>query len=184
MSYKLLVVALLRGNQEEIDLHLKELRSGLVGYLQVRMRASEHDAEDAVQQTFLVLLERGSANQLAEIENPGGYIKTILKNEYLKIIRKSAHFSSEPIELYLDSSSEQDQLDILVTKERLEILHDCINKMTAYNRRFIKYCMSHAKIDTNEIANYFSISISNAWSRKFRIIQWLSKCFAKRNNIN
>lgn len=180
MTYNLLVEALLRGNQEDADKYLRELNEALIGYLLVRMRANRHDAEDAAQQTVLVLLELRMSKNLRDIENPGGYIKTILKNEYIKVKRKSANISSEPVEDYSLVFDGPDQLDVLVTNERLEILRECISKMSDFNRRFIEYCMSKTRIDTSEIARFFKITVSNAWSRKFRIIQWLAKCFKQK----
>lgn len=72
--------------------------------------------------------------------------------------------------------SEANQLWALVNEEEQEILKICLQELREGYREFISYWFSFPNASTEDVAEYFEISVNNAWIRKHRVINKLKKC--------
>lgn len=180
MQFEALIRALRSGNKSLIDAEIAGYFEVMVGYLISRMQASPDDAQDAAQQTILKLLEQGENQQIKCPSKSAAYVLAVLKNEYLKIIRKSYSSSCEPIEKYMNLPSGPDQHDLLIDNERIILLKECIEQMTEKNKAFIALWMTEPFPETVDVAEHFGISVSNAWTMKHRIIKWLNNCLNRK----
>lgn len=176
MDYSELVTAIQNGDNRTADRLCAEAAPILRKYLVSKIGADPFDADDAVQKMFEYIIEKIQAD---EIENPKGllaYMLATCRHSYYNIIRTRARagevVSEEPISL-------ADQLLRLVDKEKQEILRKCIEQLRKNYRNFIEYWFTYPDSETEDIAEHFGISVSNAWIRKHRIVKKLSDCAKK-----
>ena len=73
-----------------------------------------------------------------------------------------------------------DQLSRLLDDEKMSILTRCIEGLKADYRNYIEYWFQNPGYETSVVADYFGISVSNAWTKKHRVINVLKDCFEKK----
>lgn len=174
MDYSELVYAVKRGDKKTANRMCAEAIPILEKYLISNVNASPEDAEDAVQKMFEYVIPK---IQNDEIKSPSGLLSYMLsgaRHSYYKIVRdfdldKYAEIEEELV-------SEADQVWHLVNEDQESIISSCIEKLKGHYQDLITFLFDHPNADSQEIAEYFDISLNNAWIRKHRVIQQLQEC--------
>jgi len=178
MDYSALVSAIQTGDVHTANKLCNEATPILRRYLMVRMGASKEDAEDCVQLMFEYIIERIKNN---EFHNPPAllsYMLTTCRHNYIRMINEN---NNEIINEINDPSVGSDQIWKLIDEEKQRVLTYCIKKMNYNYRTLADFLLIHPNAETQDIADYFNISTNNAWTRKHRVIKWLSDCI--KNNL-
>lgn len=174
MDYSELVYAVKRDDMQTANRMCAEAIPILKKYLISKVNASTEDAEDAVQKMFEYVIPK---IQNDEITSPSGLLSYMLagaRHSYYKIVRD---FDLDKYgEIEEDLVSEADQVWNLISEERETILSRCIEKLKGHYLEMITFLFDHPEADSNDIAEYFDISLNNAWIRKHRVIQQLQDC--------
>lgn len=178
--FKELLLALKDRNNEEAERYASAVSEVMVDYLVVRHRADRSDAWDATQQTILILLEKGEQINLRDAGKSMAFVTAILRNEYVRIRKKSTGALKESLETYEAESTGADQLEAMVTREQVNYLRFCIETLSSLNKAFILHCMEQPVIEAEKVAKTFKISVNSAWTRKHRIIRSLSDCMRRK----
>lgn len=178
MDYSNLVKAIQSEDRRETDRICAELHPRLKNYLVATMGAAPDLAEDAVQNMFEYLIPKIRRN---EITTPSGllsYMQTGVRHNYLKIIRKEQLNSGEPESDMIPV--EPNQVWDLVDREKRELLAGCIGKLSSHYRLLIEFLLAHPNAESEDVAEEFNISVTNAWVRRHRAIKLLNSCVAKK----
>lgn len=177
MDYSDLVRAYQEGDQRKVSQYCNMLTPILCNLLMGRMGASREDAEDAVQNMFAYLFSKIEEDKIINPEGLLDYILTATKHSYLNLIRsrKTDHLTY----LSEDSSIPANQVWALIDEERKDVLKNCISKMEGHYRSLILFIFEYTDATPADIAEYFDITISNAWIRKYRAGMKLRKCIDK-----
>lgn len=174
MDYALLVQAIQEGDDGTTNSMVSEATPILIRMLKVRMNASQEDAEDAVQMMFLYVVK---AIRDDRIKSPSGLLSYMIltcRHSYLKSVDG---FRPELSDGQLQEPAEEPvQLSDLIEEEKMLIYEECIRLLRNDKRKFFSYWMRHPDSRASEIAEYFKISVNNAWTRKHRIIKILQEC--------
>lgn len=174
MDYSELVYAIRRGDMQTANKMCAEATPILKKYLISKVNATPEDAEDAVQKMFEYVIAKIKKD---EINSPSGLLAYMLsgaRHSYYKIVRDFDLDKYEEIEEEL--VAEADQVWNLVNKDQKAILKKCIETLKGHYREMITFLFDYPNADSNEIAEYFDISLNNAWIRKHRVIQQLHDC--------
>lgn len=180
MDYSELVTALNEGNTRKVNKLLAAIRPRLLAFLRIHMNASEDDAEDVSQEALLTAVEIIKRDQIKNPDQVVSYILTICRNAYLKIQKNERTTSLEGINR---QQQEPRQLQSLLDQEQKQLLQLCLDKLPENHQQFIQYWFDHPDAHTRKVADYFNISINNAWTRKHRIIKKLKECYQKKINL-
>ena len=174
MDYSELVYSVKRGDMQTANKMCGEAIPILKKYLISTVSASPEDAEDAVQKMFEYVIPKIQNN---EIKSPSGLLSYMLsgaRHSYYKIVRDFDLDKYGAMEE--DLVTEANQVWNLVNEDRETILEKCIESLKGHYRELIKFLFDHPEAEATEIAEYFDISQSNAWTRKHRVIQQLNEC--------
>ena len=177
MDYSRFVRAVIQNNEEELNELSKIIFKVLLKFLIARMGASYADAEDSAQNTLLLVIEKIRQEQL---DNPDAviyYLFTTAKNDYLKQQTKQKEVNYEDIPS--SHSAKGDQLEKLLSAERLDILKACMKLLKKDYFEYIQYWFDHPGDEAVVVADHFGISVNNAWTKKHRILQILKECVKK-----
>lgn len=174
MDYSELVYAIKKSDMQTANRLCAEAIPILKKYLISKVNATPEDAEDAVQKMFEYVIPK---IQKDEIKSPSGLLAYMLsgaRHSYYKIVRdfdldKYAEIEEELV-------SEADQVWKLVNEDQKKVLKKCIESLKGHYREFVVFLFEYPEADSSEIAEYFDISLSNAWIRKHRVIQQLQEC--------
>jgi len=143
-------------------------------YLIKKFGASSADADDAIQKMYEYIILKIRAD---EIENPHALLSYMLKtckHNYLKMLReRNQHYLENMVK---DPALDEHQLWELVNEEEQEILKYCLDRLRDGYREFIGFWFTYPNASTEEVAEYFEITINNAWIRKHRIVGKLFDC--------
>src|SRR5699024_6442576 len=143
-----------------------------IRFLCVHMNAEEHDAEDCVQQAFLKGIEAIKEENLRQTDQILSFFLTSCRNNYLNLQKKN---HTQPFKKTPPGFGHQPyQLQKLLDKEQKQHLEECLQQLSERYREFIDYWLSFPDSDATAAATHFEISVSNAWTRKHRIIKKLS----------
>ena len=167
--------------KEEAD-ELQNSHHKVVEYLKNKFQICQEDAEDAVQNTILILLEKKEQELLDKMENITAYTYAILKNECFKIIRHQ-HRMSYSVEEKLSTYKASDPLNELHYAERMAMLNGCLSHMTEANKKFFLFIIHNPEKSDDEVATYFGIKKSNVYTRKHRLQKIISNCVLKKINF-
>lgn len=178
MDYSALVAAIQEEDVKTANELCAEALPILKKYLISTLGANLDDAEDAVQKMFLYVIPKIQQNG---IESPTGllsYMLTGCRHAYIKIIRET---DPEQIEV-LDEElpTEPGQIWNLISEERESILQECLKKLKASYRSFIEFLFNYPDAEAEDIAEYFDISVNNAWTRRHRAVKQLSDCVRRQ----
>lgn len=178
MDYSKFVDAVLNEDEEALKPLVQVISAVLMKFLRVRYRVSKQDAEDCAQSTLMIAVEVIRNGKLENRETIISYLFTTAKNEYFKLLSKNKESSYQSPDDY--DFKPADQLDLLLTRERQAILEDCISALKADFQEYIRYWFQNTDSETAVVANHFGISVSNAWTKKHRIINLLRECYEKK----
>lgn len=174
MDYSELVYAVKKDDMQTANKLCAQAIPILKKYLISKVNATPEDAEDAVQKMFEYVIPK---IQNDEIKSPSGLLSYMLsgaRHSYYKIVRDFDLDKYNEIEEQL--VSEADQVWNLIDRDRKKILLKCIEQLKGHYQKLITFLFDYPDADSNEIAEYFDISVNNAWTRKHRVIQQLSEC--------
>lgn len=178
MDYSGLVTAVKNGDQLTASRLCSDATPILKRYLRKKCGADPSDADDAIQRMFEYIITKILAD---EIENPQGLLSYMLKtcrHNYIKIAREKNRPDIE--NLVNQPFDEPVQIWDLVNEEKQEILKYCTEKLRDGYKEFINYFFSFPNASAKDVADHFDISISNAWTRKHRVINKLNDCVETR----
>lgn len=174
MDYSELIPAIKNGDQVTSSRLCSKATPIFKNYLFKKFSADPNDADEAIQQMYEYIILKVLED---DFENPKGILSYMLKtcrHNYIKLAREKnrpdiENISAEPI-------SEAQQIWQLVNEEEQEILKYCTEKLREGYKEFINYWFDFPNASAGEAAEYFNISINNAWTRKHRIINKLNEC--------
>lgn len=174
MDYSALVVAIKNGDQKTSSRLCSEATPILKRYLLKKFSADPNDAEEAIQQMYEYIVIKVLED---DFENPKGILSYMIKtcrHNYIKLAQEKnrpdiENISREPV-------SEARQIWQLINEEEQEILQYCTEKLRENYKEFINYWFSFPNATANDAAEFFNISVNNAWTRKHRIINKLNEC--------
>lgn len=178
MDYSGLVSAVKNGDQLTSSRLCSDATPILKRYLQKKCGADPADADDAIQRMFEYIIRKILED---DFENPHGILAYMLKacrHNYIKLAREKNRPDIE--NLANEPFSEPIQIWELVNEEKQEILKYCTEKLRQGYKEFINYFFSFPDASTEDVADYFDISINNAWTRKHRVINKLNECVETR----
>jgi DNA-directed RNA polymerase specialized sigma24 family protein len=181
MFYTKLIEALLVGDSEGIGNFSKKVSVLLVDYLKLRLMAEESDAQDASQQTMLMLFEMGTNQKIDNTEHAAPYILRMLRNEYYKLL-KSRSMAAERIEPYREQYFPPNQVADLSLQDMTQILEKCVKRLSRKHRELYNYLVQNPDHSVEHISKTFSISKSNASTRKSRLVKVLRECVKSGND--
>ncbi|MEQ9309091.1 MAG: sigma-70 family RNA polymerase sigma factor [Balneolaceae bacterium] len=178
MDYSRFVYAVQNNDKEELATLTSVISAVLIKFLKVRLGATHQDAEDSAQNTLMLVFEKIKEDKLNSPDSIIYYLFTTAKHDYLKVQAKIKEptFDEAP-----DSHSEEgDQLSSLLNEERMTILKACLNSLKPDLKSYISYWFHNPGDETSVVADHFGISVSNAWTKKHRILKMLKECCEKK----
>ena len=174
MDYSELVEAINNDDMKRANDLCARIFPILKKYLIVTAGATPENAEDAVQRMFEYVIPKIQNN---EIKSPSGilsYMLTGARHSYYKILKVYESEKFEPIQDQV--VAEPDQTWRLIDEEKESILLWCLKQLSTHYRAFVQFMFDHPGADAEDIAEYFEITVNNAWIRKHRVIQQLNQC--------
>lgn len=174
MNYSELVHAIQEGDQRKTDKLIAEAIPILERYLISNLGATAENAEDSVQRMFEYIIPK---IRNGEINSPSGllsYMLTGTRHSYYKTIQ--IFDSGNMDEVCEELVAPAEQTSKLIRTEYLTLLKKCLGKLKQHYRNLMEFLFEHPDADPEDIAEYFDISIGNAWARKHRAVQQLSEC--------
>lgn len=178
MDYSELVEAINDEDMKTANRLCGDILPILKKYLIATVGAKPEDAEDAVQRMFEYVIPKIQNN---EIKSPSGllaYMLTATRHSYFKIIKE---YGSHKFELIDESLvAEPEQTWGLLDNDQETILKQCIKELKGNYKKLIRFLFDYPNADSEDIAEFFEISVSNAWIRKHRMIQKLNECVRKK----
>lgn len=180
MDFTPLVTALQKNDSATINEYTKALYPILRSYLRSNMRITIQDAEDCIQDSLIAAYKAIGNGQLKDPRLLVAYVMRICRNNYLNMQNKKKV-------TYVEESSDDlfrvaPQMQLLLDKEKNRFLLLCFDKLQDKHKEFIKFWYDHPDIKTSKVASHFGISISNAWTRKHRVIKILHDCHKRQMN--
>lgn len=153
-----------------------------------RLRDS-HQAEDAVQETFLAAIK---SNSFAEQSSPRTWLTGILKHKIIDMMRKNTReittsdLLSDPdanLDDFFDEKGKWEDKpqnwnvpdDALQQKQFLTILQSCIDRIPNKLANLFMMRDVHEK-DNEEICKELNITSTNAWVMLYRARMGIRKC--------
>ncbi len=175
MKYAEFLTAVQDADEEKINEFYPKVFGVLVHFVQVRMGAELHDAEDAAQTSIMNVMDSIKDGKVTEGKKVIPYLMTSAKNHYLRILQKEDKFEYQDT---LDASPEDrnSAFDSLVNKEQQEVLKQCLQSLKEDFRTFISHWFQFPGIDAETVASHFDMSVQNVWVKKHRVIKLLREC--------
>ncbi len=181
MDYSKFVYAVQNNDTEELASLVSVITAVLIKFLKVRIGASHQDAEDSAQNTLLLVIEKIKEDKLNNPDSIIYHLFTTAKHDYLKAQAKIKEPTFD--EVPESHSEEGDQLYSLLNEEKLSILRACLNQLKPGFKTYISYWFQNPDDETAVVADHFGISVSNAWTKKHRILKLLKDCCEKKLNF-
>ena len=178
MDYSKFVDAVLNKDEAAIARQVNVIMSVLIKFLMIRLDATIHDAQDCAQTTLLIAIEKIREDKIDSPDAVINYLFTTAKHEYFRQLSKDREVNYVDIPEHY--SAKADQLKRLIDEEKRDILRECIDNLKADYKKYITYWFKHPGFETSVVADYFNISVSNAWTKKHRIINVLKDCYDKK----
>ena len=172
------ITAVKNGDQLEASRICSEATPILQRYLRKKFGADPNDAKDAIQRMFEYVINKIRED---DFENPRGILSYMLKtcrHNYIKIVQEQ---EATDYDYVVDQNyTNPVQIWELVDEEQQTILKYCTEKLRKGYREFINYFFSFPNASTKDVAEHFDISVTNAWTRKHRVINKLNQCVESR----
>lgn len=181
MEYSDLVQAIQENDSSRVDDLMKSLYPRLIHFLRIHMNASGPDAEDCAQESLLTCLEMIEKNNLKKPERVLTYLLKICRNNYLDMSKPTREQAYE--EIPEGQYHRPGQLVHLLDKEKNQILKWCLDQLESEYRKFMEFWFQHPGFGAEAVADHFGISVSNAWTRKHRLIKQLNQCYEKKSKL-
>ena len=178
MDYSKFVGAVLDHDEATITEQVNVITPVLIKFLTVRLDASIHDAQDCAQNTLLIAIEKIREDKITNPDAVINYLFTTAKHEYFKQLSKDREVNYEDLPEH--HSEKADQLNRLLDDEKMGILKRCMEGLKADYKKYIEYWFQNPGYETSVVADHFNISVSNAWTKKHRVINALKECFEKK----
>lgn len=174
MDYSELVEAIKNNDTKRANDLCAKIFPILKKYLIATVGASPENAEDAVQRMFEYVIPKIQNN---EIQSPSGilsYMLTGARHSYYKAIKA---YDIENFDTINDQIvTEPEQTWRLIDEDKESILQWCMKQLKSHYRALVQFMFDHPNADAEDIAEYFDITVNNAWIRKHRVIQQLNEC--------
>lgn len=181
MDYSKFIDAVLDKDEAAITKQVNVITAVLIKFLMVRFDASNHDAQDCAQDTLLIGIEKIRADKINNPDTVINYLFTTAKHEYFKLLSKDRENNYEELPDYF--SNQPEQLSSLLDNEKMSILERCINALKADYKKYIRYWFQNPGYEASLVAEQFNISVSNAWTKKHRVINKLKECYEKKSEL-
>lgn len=181
IDYSDLVIALKKGDEPTANKLLDEVMPRLVEYLRVVMKADTNVAEECAQQAFADVYERIRKGKIKEKKYIFSYLLTATRNEYLRYSKFQHRFHTDSDAAY-EQAEPAEQIRVLMDRERLELLEECLYELDSESRVFIRYIMDHPDKTAKEFGRKFNMSEVNVRTRKSRIINQLHLCYRRKSS--
>ncbi|HLR24308.1 MAG TPA: sigma-70 family RNA polymerase sigma factor [Fodinibius sp.] len=185
-DYSEIVSALRENRQNEVNDLLDELIGRLRDYLQVVLNASEDDAAECAQNTFLIVHEKIMQGAIRNEEHIFSYFLRVCRHEYFGMLDKRWNRKREDIERARDYEqhliSPEQQIERLQDEDRQKILEACLNRLKKEPREFIEFLMAHPDLSTRELSSRLEMSEANVRTKKSRLLSRLHACFRYKWN--
>jgi len=165
------------GRPEEMDpgdvrRYVSEHYHALYGYA-FRLSGSEVDAEDLVQQTFLIAQQRG--HQIQKAEAARSWLYTVLRNCFFKQLRKAPSIVLDENALDLDGLAEVLPQEEWFDREELQ---NALDQLPA-DYRVVVVMFYYEQCSYREIAEKLEVPLGTVMSRlsraKRRLRDWLCR---------
>jgi RNA polymerase sigma factor (sigma-70 family) len=154
-----LILAARHGDQQALAKLLSECQPDIRRYAQ-QSCANSIDAEDAVQETMIIVYQK--VGMLKVITAFGGWLKTIVKRECLRLARKFI-FRHNSIEEYLDD----ERLAVMPVNELKSDVTNAIRSLPP-NYRDVIILRDFEDLTMKEISLQLNITVQNAKVRLHR----------------
>lgn len=181
MDYSELVTAINNNNTRKINKLIRLIRPRLVAFLRIHMNASEADANDVAQDSMLITIESVREDKIRKPEQIVKYMLSVCRNKYLKLLEADRSTDLSGASEYQKQAP--NQLQSLLDKEQEQLLRWCLQQLKKEYQQFMQFWFDYPDAHTERVAEEFSISVGNAWTRKHRLIKKLSKCYQKKSNL-
>lgn len=181
MNYANLVTALEDNDTREANKIIEALRPRLMAFLRIHMNASRADAEDCAQDSLISSLEVIKEGGLNNPDQVVSYILKACRNNYLKMRKRKREESIGEIPDEYQHAPRQ--LQSLLDEEQERLLEWCLNQLKKKHRRFMQFWFDHPDAHAKKVAKQFNISVSNAWTRKHRLVKKLNECYRKKSKL-
>lgn len=149
-------------------------------FIAVNIIKDKEKAEDAVQSTFVKLVEKvlllKSFNDMDKIN---GYVYIVTKNKALEILRnekRHTHINYDDLEYMLHNQENIE--NIVIRNNEIETLKSEIFKLETIYKEII-YMRNILELDYKSIADIFNISVENARFRVSYALKKLKLAFSK-----
>ncbi len=138
-----------------------------------RLTGRTQDAEDLVQQTFLVAQEH--LDQLREARRAKGWLMAIARSQYSRLCRRKRPFLADDAEIELEQIAVDGEDETSIDRERLQA---ALDRLPPDSRTvLLMYYMEH--LSYKQIAADLGVPIGTVMSRlaraKRRLRSWLGK---------
>jgi len=185
-KYSEIVSALRENRQNEVNDLLDELIGRLRDYLQVVLNASEDDAAECAQNTFLLVHEKIMEGAIRNEEHIFSYFLRACRHEYFGMLDKRWNRKREDIEKVRDYEqhlvSPEQQIKRLQDEDRQKILEACLNRLKKEPREFIEFLMAHPDLSTRELSRRLTMTEANVRTKKSRLVSRLHACLRYKWN--
>ena len=183
MDYSQLVTAITENDTQKINDLIKKIRPRLLAFLCIHMGANRIDAQDIAQDALLttirVIKEGPGINNPEQVVK---YMMSICRNEYIKEQKKKQAESIEEVSPPERRQAPR-QLQSLLDEEQHRMLQWCLKQLKKEYQKYMEYWFNNPNAHTQKVADHFGISVSNAWTRKHRLVKKLNECYQKKSNL-
>jgi RNA polymerase sigma factor (sigma-70 family) len=168
-----LVARILAGDQEAW-VTLTDRYTGMLWSVARGMRLSQADAADAVQTTWLRLVER--IDTLREPQHLGSWLVTTVRRESLATLRRSARMRPGLSEGWEDIPAASDPLDeALMREERDVALWKAFNTLNARCRSLLRLLIADPPPSYTEVSEAFDMPVGSIGPTRQRCLNTLRK---------
>lgn len=181
MDYSRFIEAVKNGNQAEATRLCEKIIPVLQKYLIFVLNATAEDADDAVQMMFEYVI--GRIQNGKEFKNPDSlmsYMLIAVRHNYVTIKRNSS--AVEMTEFVKEPVAPPNQLDRILSEERMRKLESCVNGLSPKLRDFIQFWFDHPDAPAISIAERFGVSESAVWTKKHRILKKIHNCMKENGS--
>ena len=130
-----------------------------------RYCTNRNDALEIVQETFVRAFKHRTTFQDKGNESLSRWLKTIARNESLRLIKKQAKYKEVLVDdIEVDFSSKKkayEAEELLIKKEQMALLHQIIDRLPAEYQKILVFRIVH-EMSYKEIGKIFEINESTA----------------------